>query len=278
MIAVLAALASCLEPGAVLVPELRGKAVGQPGVSDTRVWISAGEPRAAVVGPGVDGAFAPGALIAVPAGVVVVEIGTERADANRVRLNVEPGLTSVVPMGLVAVTVEPAVAQVLDACRIWSASFELALQPLSGPGGAVVTRVSTEGATSLALVPAGYYRVLWNGGAIEVAVPPWTRYHVETGRIGPLRESRVQLSEFEGGPDALTLCERRATRVLARPWYASYSEATSEPPFRKKVWARVAVPADERRGGPFESLKRPKVKKECPPERVSAVSLWEAPE
>lgn len=244
--------------GTLVVPSLlSAKAAADMGLAPVRVWVHAS--GGAMLRSGADdGGYPLDEPIIVSEGQYLVEVGTERAESNRLRVAVRAGKATVVPTGLIRIEVEPTSSQSPDACATWSAALEASLRPPEGDGPVVARGGNAEATRSaLQLVP-GYYRVHWNGASVEVEVSPWTAYHVETGLTGPFKNSSYEVALTEGSEKRIPLCQRRPTRLLARTYAASFMEPISEPPFRERVWGRLVVASDSRRKSAFEALKRPR--------------------
>jgi hypothetical protein len=259
--------------GTLVVPSvLSAKAAAEAGLAPVRVWVHASG-GAMLRSGATDGGYALDEPIILSEGQYLVEVGTERADANRLRVAVRAGKATVVPTGLVRIDVEPSTSQPPDVCATWSASLEASLRPPVGDGPVVARAGSPEATRSaLQLVP-GYYRLHWNGASIELEVTPWTVYHVETGLTGPFQNTSYEVALAEGADKRVALCQRRPTRLLARTYAATFMEPISEPPFRERVWGRLVVATDSRRKSAFEPLKRPRTR---PGELAAAEALLEA--
>ena len=255
--------------GTLFVPSLMSpKAAADTGLGPVRVWVHAS--GGAMLRSGAeDGGYPLDEPIIVSEGQYLVEVGSVRVEANRLRVAVRAGKETVVPTGMVRIEVETVASQSPDACATWSAALEVSLRPVAGDGPIVARAGESEAPRSaLQLVP-GYYRLHWNGASVEVEVKPWTVYHVETGLTGPFRNASYEVALTEGSEKRIPLCQRRATRLLAQAYAASFMEPISEPPFRERVWGRLVVSSDSRRKSAFETLKRPR-------ERPSELSAVEA--
>jgi len=252
------------ETGSLLVPHLlnarnRGR---YPGFVPPNIWVydKAGK---AMPSSGSMGAYAVGQSVPLPEGWYQVEVGTSQIPQNRLKVFVKAGNTTVIPTGLIVVSVESTREQPRDVCNAWSGKLFVSLPLDPAPGPTIATnRTAGKHPVGAVQVAAGYYRIFWNGTYIATDIKPYHAYNVETGLIGPMPQNDYAIHRKKGlksSNPGLRLCRNRATRVLSRSYWGTYNRQISAYPFKQRIWEQVMVAQPESKKGPYQKLKKLKI-------------------
>jgi|GEM_PF-3846662 len=251
--------------GFVLVPTLLSSANQKqyPGFSPPSIWIYDDKGTALPSGARL-GAYNVGQKIPLPQGWYLVEVGTVQTPENRLRLYVSAGETTVVPTGLVVVSVEHSRQQPRDICNPWTGKLFVSLPLDPKPGPTVSTnREAGNFPVGVLQVPAGYYRIQWNRFYIATDIKPYMAFNLETGLIGPMPQQDYQVLRKKGHSarnPGLRLCRNRPTRVLARSYWGTYNRQISTYPFKQRIWEQMTVEAVQSKRGPYQKLKKPRIR------------------
>lgn len=251
----LAALCVCLcglllpasvsaQDGALLIhrhaafDEVDGAAYGELFVYD-----SAG----AVVPSGTpSGGFEAGQPATVAPGSYFVEVGRYRTGWGIAKVEVEAGVTTVVPTGWVTLATTPLSEQPSLGCNPWNAEFSAFEQ--ADDGREVVahtnrgTGVSDYGAMQLL---EGTRRVYFNGLPVDVSVTADARQALPVGFQDPIAGDRPVIAREAGdveGNVRIPLCEDGALQVPAGTYQASAIVPIETHPYERREWTEVQVP------------------------------------
>jgi hypothetical protein len=251
--------------GYVLVPSLLTSADRNryPGFFPPSIWIY-DDKGTALPSEARLGAYNVGQKIPLPQGWYLVEVGTVQAPENRLRLYVSAGKTTVVPTGLVVVSVEHIRQQPRDVCNPWTGKLFVSLPIDPKPGPTVSTnRRAGNFPVGVLQVPAGYYRIQWNRFYIATDVKAYMAFNLETGLIGPMPQQKYQVHRQKGHTahnPGLRLCRNRPTRVLVRSYWGTYNRQISAYPFKQRIWEQLTVEAVKSKRGPYQKLKKPRIR------------------
>ena len=246
------------KPGHLIVPELIGQssARGIPGFTPSKVWVyeNSGKP---VSGKNIVASYPVGQKIPLPQGSYLVEVGTQQASENRIRVQVTSGLVTIVPTGLVVVQVEPPNAQTRDSCNRWTNVVSVSLQIGAKAGPQIATNRGNKGSgLGIVQVAAGYYRIRWNRFHVTAEVKANQSLLLPTALVGPMPDNPYTLHLKKGSGRnnvGLRLCRNRPTRVLARAYWGAYREQIPEYPYKKVVWEKISVEQQMTATGPSSS-------------------------
>ncbi len=261
----LAAEAGANKPGVLIVPTLLTKRemAGQPGFVPPKVWIY-DEVGQLLRSSKSLGAYDVGERISLPEGWYMVEVANIRHRRNRAKMFVKSRRVTIVPTGLIAINVEPASQQPRDVCKRWSGRLFVSLPLAPNPGPVVATnRDADPGPVGVVQVLAGYYHIQWNQFFIGMDVKPNMALNLPTGHVGPMPQKKYTFHARKGHAadnPGLRLCLKRTTRVLARTYWGTYNKQISAYPFKERVWEQVTVDLPESKGGPYQKMRRQKIR------------------
>jgi hypothetical protein len=193
-----------------------------------------------------NGSWAPGALIEVPPGDYLVEVGRHRSRQNLRRYAVKEGYITPVKTGWLSVTTWPQADQPKGGCQSWDAQMRAYVVDEEGKEHLVSTSEARGKSQSRIQLMAGKYRVYWHGLATDVEVVEDKILHLGTGGVGPLGGSSARVSaqkSDKGGVPSVELCADGPTHILAGKWWVSQVEKIEEYPYEKRVWQQIEVPA-----------------------------------
>lgn len=241
-LALLLAPAAAFAEGALYLQEFNPRF--PPGASNAQLFVYSEDGSLIHSGQG-NGGYDAGVAAELSEGWYWVEVGLHRTVHNLQRVYVSEGETTVVPSGWVAVYTDSLDEQP-PGCNQWLAEL-------------IAFKVAPDGTEHLVMdnrdaapeefgaiqLPAGDFRVYFNGFPVDVTVQADQVFILPTGYQAPVAGGRPQLAlREEGAADNIVvpLCPSGAIHVPAGEYYVSRLVPTDMYPYERRVWDRVTIP------------------------------------